>query len=81
MLIASVNPGARGNHLTSQVSWSAASLLVTHVCLVYLVEGLLIVFLFLLKQKVAAILGNGCGVQGQNFVAWFQGSKMLVTGW
>ena len=46
-----------------------------HVCLpclpmmVYLVEGLVIVFLVLLKWEVSAILGNGCGVQGQIYVA------------
>ena len=57
-------------------------LTISHVCLsVYLVEGLVIVFLVLLKQEVAAILGNGCEVQGQNYVAWLQGSKMLVGGW
>ena len=44
-------------------------------------EGLVIVFLVLLKWKVAAILGNGCGVQGQNYVAWLQVSKMSVGGW
>ena len=33
------------------------------------------------KWEVAAILGNGCGVQGQNCVAWLQGSKMSVGGW
>ena len=38
-------------------------------------------FLVLLKWEIAAILGNGCGVQGQNYVAWLQGSKMLVRGW
>ena len=27
--------------------------------------------------QVNAILGNG-GIQGQNYVAWFQGSEMLV---
>ena len=55
--------------------------LTTRVCLVYLVEGLVIVFLVLLKWEVAAILGNGCGVQGQNYVAWLQRSKMSVGGW
>ena len=28
--------------------------------------------------EVAAILGNGCGIQGQNYVARLQGSKMPV---
>ena len=46
-----------------------------------IVEGLVTVFLVLLKWEVAAILGNGCGVQGQNYVAWLQGSKMSVGGW
>ena len=31
-------------------------------------EGLVITFLVLLKCEVAAILGNRCGVQGQNYV-------------
>ena len=35
-------------------------------------------FLVLLKWEVAAILGNVCGVQGQNYVAYLQQSKMLV---
>ena len=38
-------------------------------------------FLVLLKWEVAAILGIGCGVQGQNYVPWLRGSKMLVQGW
>ena len=33
-----LNPKARGEHLSSQLSWVAAWLLVTRVCLVYLVE-------------------------------------------
>ena len=41
-------------------------------------EGLVIVFLVLLKWEVAAILGNVCGVQGQNYVAWLQGNKVSV---
>ena len=44
-------------------------------------ERLVIAFLVLLKWEVAAILGNGRGVQGQNYVAWLQESKMLVGGW
>ena len=44
-------------------------------------EELVIVFLVLLKWEVATILGNGCGVQGQNYVVWLQGSKMLVGVW
>ena len=32
--------------------------------------------LVLLKWEVVAILGNGYGIQGQNYVAWLQGSKM-----
>ena len=28
--------------------------------------------------EVAVILGNGCGIQGQNYDAWLQGSKMPV---
>ena len=46
-----------------------------------LLEELVIVLLVLLKWEVAAILGkNGCGVQGQNYVAWLHGSKVLVGG-
>ena len=29
-------------------------------------------------QEVAPILGNGLGIQGQNYIVWLQGSKMLV---
>ena len=32
----------------------------------------------LVLWEVAAILGNGCGIQGQNYVAFLQGSKMPV---
>ena len=28
--------------------------------------------------EVAAMLGNSCGIQGQNYVAWLQGNKMPV---
>ena len=28
--------------------------------------------------EVTAILGNGCGIQGQKYVAWLQGSEMPV---
>ena len=44
-------------------------------------EGLVIVFPVLLKWEVAAILRNGCGVHGQTYVAWLQGSTMSVGGW
>ena len=33
-------------------------------------------FLVLLKWEVAAILRNGYGVHGQNYVAWLQGSEI-----
>ena len=33
-----LNPGARGEHLTNQLSWVAARLLITRVCPVYLVK-------------------------------------------
>ena len=39
-----LNPGVRGEHLTSQLSWVAAWLLVTHACPVYLVDELVLVF-------------------------------------
>ena len=71
--LAKSRSGRRASH--QELSWSAASQLVTHVCPVYQVEGLVTVFM------VAAILVNGCGVQGQNYVAWLQKSKMLVGGW
>ena len=38
-------------------------------------------FLVLLKWEVVAVLGNGCGAQGQNYVTWLQESKMSVRGW
>ena len=80
MLIASAKSrSARG--ASHQPAVMISYLLVTRVCPVYLVEGLVIVFLVLLKWEVAAILGNGCGVQGQTYVAWLQGSKMSVGGW
>ena len=45
-------------------------------------DGSAVVFLnvsmVLVLWEVAAILGNGCGIQGQNYVAWLQGSKMPV---
>ena len=44
-------------------------------------EELVIVFSVLLKWEVAAIIGNGFEVQGQNYVAWLQGSKMSLGGW
>ena len=28
--------------------------------------------------EVTALLGNGCGIQGQKYVAWLQGSEMPV---
>ena len=44
------NPGARGEHLTRQLTWVAARLLVTRVFPVYLVYELVIVFLVLLNE-------------------------------
>ena len=80
MLIASAKSwSVRG--ASHQPALMVSCLLVTRVCPVYLVERLVIVFLVLLKWEVAAILGNGCGVEGQNYVAWLQGSKMSVGGW
>ena len=80
MLIASAkSQSARG--ASHQPTVIVSYLLVTHVCPAYLVEGLVIVFLVLPKWEVAAILENGCGVQGENYVAWLQGSKMSVEGW
>ena len=43
--------------------------LLTFYCMVSMVLVLL---------EVAAILGNGCGIQGQNYVAWVQESKTPV---
>ena len=28
--------------------------------------------------EVTAVLGNFCGIQGQKYVAWLQGSEILV---
>ena len=39
-----INSGTRGEHLTSQLSWLPAWLLVTNVCLVYLLDELILVF-------------------------------------
>ena len=39
---------------------------------------LCMVSIVLVLWEVAAILANGCGIQGQNYVAWLQGSKMSV---
>ena len=38
----------------------------------------LMVSMVLFLREVAVILGNGCGIQGQNDVAWLQGGKMPV---
>ena len=60
--------------IVSAKSWSTRgashqpAVMISCVCPVYLVEGLVIVFLVLLKWEVAAILGNVCGVQGQTYV-------------
>ena len=35
-----------------------------------------LVSMVLFLWEVAVIIGNGCGIQGQNYVAWLQGSKM-----
>ena len=32
----------------------------------------------LVLWEVAVTLGNGCGIQGQNYVLWLLGSKMPV---
>ena len=36
------------------------------------------VSMVLILQGVPAILENGCGIQGPNYDAWLQGSKMPV---
>ena len=36
------------------------------------------VSIVLVLWGVTAILGNGCGIQGNNYVAWLQGSKIQV---
>ena len=36
------------------------------------------VSMVLVMWEGAAILGNSCGIQGQNYVAWLQESKMPV---
>ena len=37
-----------------------------------------LVSMVLFLWEVGVILGNGCGIQGQNYVAWLRGSKMPV---
>ena len=43
------------------------------VLLMFYLHGMTIVL-----WKVTAILGNGCGIQGQKYIAWLQGSEMPV---
>ena len=75
MLIASAKSwSARG--APHQPAVMVSFLTISHICL-----PCLPVFLVLLKWEVAAIPGNGCEVQGQNYVAWLQGSKMSMGGW
>ena len=42
------------------------------------VDVFCMVSMVLVMWEVAAILGNSCGIQGQNYVAWLQESKMPV---
>ena len=37
------------------------------------------VSMFIVLWQINAILENGCGIQGQNYVALFQGSEMPVA--
>ena len=37
-----------------------------------------LVGMVLFLWEVAVVLGNGCEIQGKNYVAWLQGSKMSV---
>ena len=39
-----LNPGVRGEHLLSHLSWIASSLLVAFVCPVFLVDELILMF-------------------------------------
>ena len=43
-ILIQMNPRVWGEHLTNQLSWIAVWLLVAHVCLVYLVDVLVLVF-------------------------------------
>ena len=36
------------------------------------------VFCMVILWEVTTILGNGCGIQGQSFVAWIQRSKIPI---
>ena len=74
MIASAKSRSARG--ASPQPAVMVSCLLVTSVRPVYLVEGLFIVFLVLLKWEVAAILESACRVQGQKYVAWLQCSKM-----
>ena len=44
-----------------------------------LLTFLCMVSMVLVLSLVAAFLGNGCGIQGQNYVAWLQVSKMPLV--
>ena len=80
MLIASAK-SRRARGASHQPAVMVSCLTIGHACLPCLpIEGLVIVFVVLLKWEVAAILGTGCGFRGQNFVALLQRSEMLVGG-
>ena len=65
-------------NLTSHVSWVAAHILVTHVCPVYLVDKLVLVFLVLLRE-VRMLLWCKSGVTLQGVVSF--SSDFLQVGW
>ena len=81
-----LNPGARGEHLTSQLSWAASCLTISHTCLslALALNGVSVDafldgeygFTYMVQWRVDTILENVYGIQGQKCVALFQGSEM-----
>ena len=66
--------GKRGASYQSAVMVSC--LTISHTCLLCLPSGRVSHCVpDFLKWEVAAILANGCGIQGQNYVAWLQEVK------
>ena len=70
--LSQLNPGVRGEHLTSQFSWVATWLLVTRVWPVYLVEKVVLVF-------YAALWLDWCIIVVLlAFLAWWFCGKLLL---
>ena len=72
-----LNSEARGEHLTKQLSWAADSLLVTRVCLVYLVDEFILcvlwsrmIGLMLLLLKLSWIVSMVSILWGVDGILW-----------